>query len=197
MTNEEAASELLAVVKQQQVRTRRVLRFGWMIAGLAGIGILASTVLDAAGWSSRWAAIACGAFVVPTGVIAERMARRNNERFGVDVGVSRLAAYGFIVGLALGLAYVAIQNDERPLSVSVSLAIGGVIVAMNMAILLSRRNALPRWWHGLAVALGIEIIVAALAFPDSSVGRSTIAGVALVGYALFEWWRAGRRARVA
>jgi hypothetical protein len=195
MTDRSEAADLLNAVRRQQAQTRRVIGFGWMIAGLAGAVSLIGLALDTAGVSPRVAAVANSGLVMVVGVLAERRLRGNRSRFGVSSDIGPGLIYGALVGVAISCAFLALRNDAQPPPAAAT--IGAGVALMLVGLVLVKFSTDPRW-IGWTIAVGGAVVAGGSALsPDAYGPRQLLNAIVLLGYAGYGWWKSGRAQETA
>jgi hypothetical protein len=181
------AADLLAAARKNQLRARRTVNFGWLIALLAGLGMLVEAMLDAAGVAQPAQALSTGVFVLGVGLLAKALFRRNHERFATDVPED--FAFGFIIGIAMSSAVLVYVFNGNPPPAGGTFAVSVGLAAMGIVFLFRRDE---RWIAPLALATAAVVALGQIVAPDSFGPRRAIVAVALLGYAGITWWRTGR-----
>jgi hypothetical protein len=190
--NNEAA-ELLAMVRDQQVRTRRQVGVAWLAAAFGGAAMLVAAAANASPLAPWINAVLTGAIMFAAGALASRIVRRSEQRFGFELELRPYLLAALVLGLAVGTAWVALRNDADPvggarlIGASCAIALNGLI----LLVIPPRRPAF-RFWGWALLATGVVMALATALAPHSYVARDLIFAAALLLYAAVAWARAGR-----
>jgi hypothetical protein len=190
------AADLLAAVRLQQVRTRRRLGFGWLVAALAGFALILAAATDGAGASPRISALVSGGLLFVVGAAAILVLRRNTELFGVTLDVETGLLVGALAGVALSTAWFAARNEAQPPhgSRAVGAAVGLIVIGVIDFLLAARRRPEMRWVGAAMALVGAVVAVGVAVSPHSYVPRELMLATACLAYAVVGFVRAGRQA---